>query len=264
MTSVYDGRGEPGVRLWDGVAVALVTLFGDDGAVDVAATATHAARLVDLGVGGVLVAGSTGESDALTADERVALVGAVRRACPGVPVVAGAGAQWARPAAELVGAVVAAGADAVLVPPPRRPVDLGAYFEAVAGAAGSVPVLGYHYPGVAGGAIPVERLPGLPLAGVKDSSGEAERLLRTLSTWDGRVYVGSSALTLLAGALGAAGAILAVANAVPEDSVAAWHGDAAAQLRLTAAHGAAKSAFPHGLKDLVAARFGTSVAARLG
>src|SRR5690349_18821785 len=61
-----------GQRLWDGVAVALVTLFeGDaDRAVDVEATARHAARLVEAGVRAIVVGGTTGESDALTVDER--------------------------------------------------------------------------------------------------------------------------------------------------------------------------------------------------
>jgi 4-hydroxy-tetrahydrodipicolinate synthase len=251
-------------RLWDGVGVALVTLFEADGSVDVAGTAAHAARLVGLGVRGVLVAGTTGEADALSVAERVALVSAVREACPSVPVLAGAGGAWARPVAELTAQVVKAGADAVLVAPPRRQVDLAAFFTAVAEAAGDAPVLGYHFPGVVGGELPVEALPALPLRGVKDSTGDAERLLRELSTWDGRVYVGSSALVLPAGALGAAGAILAVANAVPEDCLAAWAGDGAAQLRLTGPHVAAKSGFPHGLKALVAERFGTAPHARLG
>jgi 4-hydroxy-tetrahydrodipicolinate synthase len=85
-----------------------------------------------------------------------------------------------------------------------------------------------------------------------------------LDAWDGWTYVGSSVMTHYAGQLGAAGAILAVANAVPEDCLAAWAGDAAAQRRLTGPHVQAKSRFPHGLKALVAKRFGTSTAARLG
>src|SRR5690606_634773 len=48
-----------------GVGVALVTLFDDEGEIDAPATADHAARLVDAGVGAVLVAGSTGEAAAL-------------------------------------------------------------------------------------------------------------------------------------------------------------------------------------------------------
>lgn len=252
------------VVLWRGVAVALVTLFNRDGSVDVPATAAHAEVLVAAGVRAVLVAGSTGEADALTDGERVALVAAVRRACPGVPVVAGASGAWAGPAAELAAASVAVGADAVLVAPPRRAGDLRVFFERVVSAADGRPVLAYHFPVVAGGAVPVEVLPSLPVAGVKDSSGDAERLLRLLSEWDGAVYVGSSALVSAAGMLGAAGAILAVANAVPEDCALAWDGDAAAQLRLLGPHVAARSAFPHGLKRLVAERFGTSVVSRMG
>ncbi|MEV0130680.1 dihydrodipicolinate synthase family protein [Dactylosporangium sp. NPDC050688] len=252
------------VPLWRGVAVALVTLFAEDGSVDVTATAEHAARLVASGVRAVLVAGSTGEADALGDGERVALVSAVRQACPGVPVIAGAGGAWAGPAAELTAASVAVGADAVLVAPPRRPGDLRVFYERVVSAADGRPVLAYHFPGVAGGAVPLEVLPSLPVAGLKDSTGDPERLLRLLSEWDGAVYVGSSALVAAAGLLGAAGAILAVANVAAEDCVAAWEGDAAAQLRLTGPHVAAKSAFPHGLKRLVAQRYGTSTAARMG
>jgi 4-hydroxy-tetrahydrodipicolinate synthase len=246
-------------RLWDGVAVALVTLFDGEGAVDVGATAEHAARLVDFGVRAVVVAGSTGESDALSGAERVALVAGVRAACPSVPVVAGAGGQWWRPAAQEAEACLRAGADAVLVAPPRRPVELGEFYGALPG-----PVLGYHFPGVAGGELPVGALGGLPLAGLKDSSGDAERLLSTLDGWRGAVYTGSSALPLLAGAVGAAGAILAVANVAPEDCLAAWSGDGAAQVRLTGPHLAARGRFPSGLKRLVAQRFGTSAQTRLG
>src|ERR1700754_1497016 len=116
--------GDERVLLWDGVAVALVTFFASDGTVDVPATAAHASRLVGLGVRAVLVAGSTGEAEGLTDGERVALVSAVREACPSVPVIAGTSGSWAGPAAELAAASVAVGADAVLVAPPRRAGDL--------------------------------------------------------------------------------------------------------------------------------------------
>jgi 4-hydroxy-tetrahydrodipicolinate synthase len=248
--------------LWRGVGVALVTLFNPaDLRVDAAATAAHAARLADSGVRAILVAGSTGEASALTDDERIELVAAVRDACPGVPVIAGASGAWTGEAAARGAAAVKAGADAVLVAPTPSCRDLTGYYAAVAN---DVPVLAYHYPGVAGGAVPVAALAALPVAGIKDSSGSAERLLDELDAWDGWTYVGAAPLTGYAGMLGATGAILAVANAAPEDAVAAWDGDAAAQRRLSAAHRAARTDFPHGLKELVASRYGTSVATRLG
>jgi 4-hydroxy-tetrahydrodipicolinate synthase len=251
--------------LWRGVAVALVTLFEPDGVrVDVAATAAHAARLVALGIRGVLVAGSTGEADTLTDTERVTLVAAVKESCPGVPVIAGTSGPWTQPAMARTEAAVKAGADAVLVAPPGRCLDLVGYYAAVAAAAGPAPVLAYHFPGVAGGEVPVEALADLPVLGMKDSTGSAERLLAELDAWDGWTYVGSPVLTGYAGALGATGAILAVANAVPEDCLAAWDGDPAAQRRLFGPHLAARSRFPHGLKGLVAQRFGTAIAGRQG
>jgi 4-hydroxy-tetrahydrodipicolinate synthase len=250
--------------LWRGVAVALVTLFDADGAVDVPATAAHAARLVDLGMRAVLVAGSTGEAEALTDPERLALVTAIRQACPDVPVIAGATGAWAAPVTEHVAASVAAGADAVLVPPPRRVGDIVGFYRTVRKAAGSVPVLAYHYPGVAGAAVPVEALTELAVDGLKDSTGDPERLLRTLQAWSGWTYVGSSTVVSYAGQVGATGAILAVANAVPEECVAAFDGDGTAQRRLIGPHLAARSQFPHGLKELVSRRFGTATGCRLG
>lgn len=251
--------------LWRGVAAALITLFDDNGAVDATATATHARRLVDHGVRALLVAGTTGEADALTDAERRTLVAAVREAVPTeIPVLAGAGGSWVGQSVDRVRAAVDAGADALLVAPPRRCGDLLGFYTAVAAAACDKPVLAYHFPGVAGGEVPVEALRELPVAGLKDSTGDAERLLRELAAWDGWTYVGSSAVVTLAGILGAPGAILAVANAYPQECVAAFHGDAAAQRRLLEAHLAAKTAFPHGIKGLVAKRFGTSTAARMG
>jgi 4-hydroxy-tetrahydrodipicolinate synthase len=80
---------------FEGVGVALVTLFDDRGELDAPASADLAVRLVEAGVRAVVVAGSTGEAAALSADERSALLDAVRAAVPpssGVPVIAGTGA----------------------------------------------------------------------------------------------------------------------------------------------------------------------------
>jgi 4-hydroxy-tetrahydrodipicolinate synthase len=251
--------------LFAGVGVALVTLFDDAGEVDAKATAEHAATLVDLGVRAVVVAGSTGEAATLTAEERIALLTEVRRAVPsGIPVLAGTGAPSRRQAVALTRAAVDHGADALLVLSPPGSVDLRGYYRAIAKAAGGLPVLAYHYPKSSQPGIPVELLPALPIQGVKDSSGDPERLLAELDAFDGWLYVGASSILTMAGALGCTGAILALANAEPEPCVAAFSGDAGAQLELVEAHRAARKDFPRGLKALIADRFGTSRAARLG
>jgi dihydrodipicolinate synthase/N-acetylneuraminate lyase len=251
--------------LFRGVGVALATLFDDGGGLDAKATAAHAATLVDLGVRAVVVAGSTGEAPALTEEERTTLLSEVRRAVPsGIPVLAGTGAPARRQAVALTRSAVDHGADAVLVLSPQGSADLPGYYAAVASAAGSTPVLAYHYPRASQPGIPVELLPELPVQGTKDSSGDPERLLAELAGFRGWLYVGASSILTMAGALGCTGAILAVANVEPERARAAFAGNADAQRALFASHAAARRDFPHGLKGLMAERFGTSTAARLG
>lgn len=247
-----------------GVGVALATLFDADGEVDVPATAEHAARLVDLGVRAVVVSGSTGEATTLSPEERVALLGGVREAVPDhIPVIAGTGAPSARQAGALTRSAREHGADGVLVLSPPRVADPRSYYDVVARAAGSIPVLAYHYPAAASPGIPVDVLADLPVDGLKDSTGDPDRLLAELE-WGRPLYTGSSALLVMAGPVGCAGAILALANVEPEACTAAFAGDPAAQRALAPAHHAARDEFPVGLKALMARRFGTSTVARVG
>ncbi|HMF83766.1 MAG TPA: dihydrodipicolinate synthase family protein [Acidimicrobiia bacterium] len=250
--------------VFTGVGVALVTLFDDRGELDAPATADLAARLVDLGMRAVVVAGTTGEAAALEAGERIALLEAVRRRVPlSVPVIAGTGAPSARQAAALTRDAVERGADAVLTLSPPGVADPRAYFDAVAKAAGGAPVLAYHYPKAAPPGIAVRFIGDLPVAGIKDSSGDAERLLHELDRYEGAIYTGSSALLSFAGPLGCAGAILSLANAEPERCMRAFTGDVVAQGALLQSHLAAHESFPRGLKEMVAARFGTSTVCRV-
>src|SRR4051794_35776601 len=98
--------------VFTGVGVAMVTLFDDDGEVDLAANAELARDLAAAGMRAIVLAGSTGEAATLDASERLALVKAVRDAIPtDVAIVVGTGAPSARQAARLTAEVVAGGAD---------------------------------------------------------------------------------------------------------------------------------------------------------
>lgn len=242
--------------MFRGVGVALVTLFDDAGEVDTASTAALAVELVGHGVAAVVIAGSTGEAATLDTAERAALTAGVRAVVPvTVPVITGTGAPSARQAVHHTEAAVCAGADGVLVLSPPASGDLDAYFGQVVAAAGGVPVLGYHFPAMSAPGIPLEALPGLAelgVAGVKDSSGEPQRMLRTLDEFAGDLYVGSAWMLSAAGPLGATGAILAVANAEPEMSIRAFGGDVDAQRALTAANRRATG--PAGVKTMLGER----------
>jgi dihydrodipicolinate synthase/N-acetylneuraminate lyase len=149
----------------------------------------------------------------------------------------------------------------VLSPPGAT--DPRSYYDAVAKAAAAAPVLAYHFPQVSPPGIAVRDLPALPVAGVKDSSGDPERFLVELNEYEGALYTGSSALLAFAGPLGGTGAILALANLEPERCVQAFSGDVAAQRALVEAHVAAHERFPRRLKEMVAAKFGTSPTCRV-
>jgi 4-hydroxy-tetrahydrodipicolinate synthase len=251
--------------VFQGVGVALVTLFDDNGDLDAAATAAHAARLVDLGVRGVVVGGTTGEAAALSAGERAELLTAVQKAVGGaVPVVAGTGAPSARQAAELTARARDGGADAVLVLSPPATADPLPYYTTVAAAAGDLPVLAYHFPNVSPPGVPIDALDTLPISGCKDSSGDGERLLAELDATRKPLYTGSSALLTFAGLAGCAGAILALANVEPERCGEAFAGDMDVQRALIRRHLDAKQRFPRGLKAMIAERFSTSDVARVG
>jgi 4-hydroxy-tetrahydrodipicolinate synthase len=249
-----------------GVGVALLTFFDDEGTVDVSATVAHARRVVDAGVRAVLVAGTTGEAETLEDAEREELIAATRDALPAeITVIAGASGSWSRAAAARALTARKAGADTVLVSPARGGVDTVGLFAAVAEAVGDPDrVIGYHNPGPLGvPGIEVDALPTLAIGAVKDSSADPARLLHELSTWDGRVYVGSGAILALAGPLGATGALLAFANVVPETCVAAFGGDAEAQRSLAGLSVAVKASGLQALKEAAATRYGTSTVRRV-
>ena len=250
--------------LFSGVGVALVTLFDADGEIDPGSTGKLAASLAGRGMAAVLVNGTTGEAGTLTGPERTELIEAVRASVPAeVPVIAGTGAPSLRQAAALTRAAVSAGADAVLTWCPPRCADLAGYFLAIGEAAAGRPVLAYHNPFIACADLPVDSLATLPVTGLKDSSGSPDRLLDELARYPGDTYVGSSGLLALAGPMGTAGALLALANLAPEACVQAWGGDGAAQRTLAAQHLDVRAGGPARLKLLMAGADGTSPASRI-
>ncbi len=218
-----------------GVGVALVTVFSAHGAVDVPATVARAEACVALGIASVLVSGTTGEALRLSVDDRVALVTAVKAAIPRTPVIVGTGNPSAGRGLETTRAVASASApDALLVLAPGDAEPVGYYAEARR-ASGGIPLLAYHFPAVSPPGVETGTVPALDVDGIKDSSGSSNRLAELVEAGV-RVYVGSPTHLAVAGACGAAGALLALANVAPSLCVAAWNGDMGAQRRLFAVH----------------------------
>ncbi len=179
-------------------------------------------RLLEAGLDGIVVGGSTGEAALLDAEEQRRMVAWVRDALPDRSwLLVGTGAESTRQAVALTRAAAAEGADAVLVRPPSyfaamiSPATLADYYRAIADASG-VPMLVYNIPKYTHlpvAAALLQQLATHPnIVGVKDSSGDAKTLAAyrdAASGWS--VFVGSGSLLYAALELGCDGGILGVA-----------------------------------------------------
>lgn len=116
------------------------TIFTGSGAVDAAAVAANVARIKQCGIRGVLLTGSYGEFQVLTAEERVEVTRAVTTRTPDVVVMSGAAAINTATATAVGAALYDAGADQVMVSAPFAAEltegDLEGHFDRVAAALG--------------------------------------------------------------------------------------------------------------------------------
>jgi 4-hydroxy-tetrahydrodipicolinate synthase len=203
---------------------AITTPFGEDGSVDLEALRAHVEVLVDDGVDGIVAAGTTGEGPLLEETEVAAVVAtAVRAAAGRIEVIAHVGRISTPATLRLARAAAGSGADAVIAITPfyyaHGDAALLEHYRSLLAALGETPVLAYTYPARSGNELApgvLETLAGDGLAGLKDSTGSAERLAQYLDVArrnEGlRVFAGSEALALEALSGGAAGSITAFAN----------------------------------------------------
>ena len=172
-----------------GVYAPLLTLYDDGEEIDLAATAAFGRRLVDAGVHGLVVAGSTGEFHLHSPEERRALLEAVVAACPGTPVLAQVGAPAQRDAVALAKHAAATGAAAVMLITPYYnrvgTTELAALARAVHAAVPGRALIAYTMPAMAGSQWPLEVLRELAaegvVGGVKESADEVGRFLQILA-----------------------------------------------------------------------------------
>ncbi|CAM4270270.1 4-hydroxy-tetrahydrodipicolinate synthase [Mycobacterium basiliense] len=199
---------------------AMVTPFGPDGALDIAAAAQLANHLVDQGCDGLVVSGTTGESPTTTDDEKLELLRVVLEAVGDrTRVIAGAGTYDTAHSIRLAKACAAEGAHGLLVVTPyySRPPQSGllAHFTAVADAT-ELPVLLYDIPGRS--AVPIEPVTLRALAshpnivGVKDAKADLPSGAQIIADTGLVYYSGDDALNLPWLAMGAIGFISVIGH----------------------------------------------------
>ena len=199
------------------VITAMVTPFGDDGALDLEAAVELANWLAAHGSDGLVLTGSTGESSVLTDDEKVALWRAVADAVT-IPVIAGTGSNDTAHSVHMTTLAASCGVNGVLVVTPyyNRPSQAGLFehFRAVAESAGDLPVVLYDIPVRSGRRIKTATMLRLArevpaIVALKDAAGDPATTAHLVAQAPAgfEVYSGDDVLTLPLLAIGAVGVI---------------------------------------------------------
>lgn len=214
---------------WEGVFCALWTPTDSEGALLKRELRENIQFLQDRGIRGLLALGSTGEFLHLDLPQRKAFLECVRAEAGDLPVIANISDVRAAAMAELAHFAKLTGCAAVaLLPPYFYPVaqaDLVEFF-ARAGEAAQLPLFLYNFPERTGNRIALETVAAVAerahLAGVKQSGAEFEYHARLVELGRAKNFVvltGSDTRLPEAMAMGVAGCVSGLSNAVPEPIV---------------------------------------------
>ncbi len=212
------------MQRFEGLWVPLITPFHDN-AIDVAAIGRLVEHLLDGGVDGLVVCGTTGEAATLDSHEQQRVLAAVIEAAAGrCPIVFGiAGNDTAR-LAQQVGDFSIDGVDGFLISPPQyvRPAQAGIlhHYRTLAAATDRAIVL-YNIPyrtGVNLELATVQRLAEHPrIVAIKESgAGNHEQLVALIDDTPLTVLSGEDAMIYTCACLGGHGAIAASAHLRPD------------------------------------------------
>jgi 4-hydroxy-2-oxoglutarate aldolase len=211
-----------------GIFPALVTPFEPDGAVSLKGVKENIRRYNETAVAGYVVLGSTGESVMLSPVAADSVLAAAKEvAAPAKLLIAGTGAESTAETIARTRRAAELGYAAALVKTPYyyktvyKAETYIRHYRAVADAA-PIPVLLYSVPQFTGITLETPEiltLAGHPnIVGIKDSSGNIQRVAEIVAAAgpDFQVLTGGAAVIYPALAVGARGAILALAAALPE------------------------------------------------
>lgn len=211
-----------------GIFPALVTPFDSAGEVSLSAVRHNIHLYNQTAVAGFVALGSTGEAVMLSREEADSVLIAVKEsAAPGKLIIAGTGAESTAETIVRTKRAAALGYQVALVKTPYyykpsyRPETYIQHYRAVADAS-PIPVLLYSVPQFTGITLETPEILTLSehpnLIGIKDSSSAIQRVAEVVGAApaDFQVLTGGAAVIYPALAVGARGAILALASALPE------------------------------------------------
>lgn len=214
---------------WKGVFPAVTTKLKDDGSLDQEAIRTGLNRLIDSGVGGVVMMGMVGENAQLTPDEkRTILKIAVETVNGRVPVVSGLAETNTGSAIQFARDAEAIGVQGLMVFPgltyksdDRETVE---FYRAIARST-KLGIMIYNNPRGYGVDMRPDLLEQLKdeanIVAVKEETYDTTRVTDLYNQFGDRfvVFCGVDDLVLESVALGVTGWVSGMANAVPKESV---------------------------------------------
>jgi 4-hydroxy-2-oxoglutarate aldolase len=214
-----------------GIFPALTTPFEADGSISLAGMKHNIGLYNRTGLAGYVVLGSTGESVLLSREEADLLLTAVKEAAaPGKILIAGTGAESTAEAIARTKRAAALGFQVALVKTPYyykpayRAEHFIQHYRAVADAS-PIPILLYSVPVFTNITLESQEIIALAqhpnIIGIKDSSGSIQRIGEAVAGAPAgfQVLTGGAAVVYPALAVGGRGAILALADLLPEKCV---------------------------------------------
>jgi 4-hydroxy-2-oxoglutarate aldolase len=238
----------------NGIFPALTTPFATDGTVSLSGVRQNIARYNQTAVAGYVVLGSTGESVMLSREETDSILVAAREAGIAAKLlIAGTGAESTAETIAKTKRAAALGYQVALVKTPYyykpayRAETYIHHYRAVADAS-PIPILLYSVPIFTGITLDTPEIVELSqhpnIIGIKDSSGAIQRVAEVVGGAPNTfpVLTGGAAVIYPALCVGARGAILALADALPEKCAELYHlvqsgqHDRAKALQLQLAH----------------------------
>lgn len=208
---------------FSGVWTAIATPFSENGSIDWGFFERHLAQQAQGGVSGIVISGTTGESPALTVQEKISLVRKARASLPpSVRIMAGSGGNNTAQSVELSKLCVDAGADSLLIvtPPYNKPslAGLKLHFQMISDAV-TVPLCLYHVPGRTGQSLTASSLSSLTainrVTAVKEASGDIALYGRLVCQSKADILSGDDPTYLASLAVGGSGVISVVSNIFP-------------------------------------------------
>jgi 1-pyrroline-4-hydroxy-2-carboxylate deaminase len=217
---------------WSGVLPAVTTQFDAELRVDLAATRAVQSALVEDGVHGLVVLGTCGENNSLTAEEkRSVLRGAVEAVGGRVPIIAGVSELTTAAAVTFAKDAEAIGATALMVLPAMVYVptaqELEFHFRSVAQVT-RLPIMLYNNPPAYRVSIETDtlaRLSDVPnIVAVKESAPDTRRFTDVVNACGDRfaLFAGLDDVAFEGIMLGAQGWVSGLTSAFPRESLALY------------------------------------------